>query len=285
MKINLEELAKHGATLGYTLKQIAEYHTLSYPAFKASLKSTGYTHPRGMALHKLRIETAYDCSLDDVIRNLVQDGLGTVETAKALAMDAKTLKTYCAGSGIDLNKNKPIPKHFDNIIAATRSRQRERKDLVWINSASGERKYASEVARELGVSLSTVLRHHEEGLTLEQMRKKEFTAKVDQTVTIGGVTRSFREWCDKNQIQVPTAMKRARAGYSLADAVTLPTCFRSNVIACGENYIDSQGRVVEVQKIDEGFLEDEVLYQGSVLSGRLPKSVFSDRFKRTNEQR
>lgn len=285
VKINLVELAKDGATLGYTLKQIAEFHTLSYTGLKAALKSAGYTHPRGIALHKLRIETAYDCSLNDVIRNMVLDGLGTVETAKALGMDAKTLKTYCTGNGIELNKNKPIPKRYEKIIAATCSRQRDRADLVWVSSSSGERLYASEVARELGVSYKTVIRYHEQGLTLEGMRDKDLIPKVEKPITISGVTLTFREWCSKNQIQLGTALKRVRSGYSFIEAVTMPTGFKSRQVNCGDNFVDSQGLFVIVRNVEEGFLEDEIVYQGKTLSGRLPKSVFSDRFKRANEQR
>lgn len=286
MDINLVDLARLGARQGYTLKQISELHGLSYQVLKTSLKSAGYTHPRGIALHKLRIETASGCSLDDVIRSLVQKGHGTVEVAKLLGMDAKTLKTYCASNEIHLNKNKPIPKRFDNIIAATRSRQRERNDLVWIRSSSGEKKYASEVARELRVSPSTIYKYHKHGLSYEQMCDMNFTSKVNQHITIDGETHTFREWCEKNAIQVATAMKRVRAGYLLSEAVTLPVGFKTglcddaNAINPGSRYADGQGQIVLVQKVEEGFLEDDVLYQGTNLAGRLPMSIFAYRFKR-----
>lgn len=204
-------------------------------------------------------------------------------------MDAKTLKTYCDGIGVELIKKKPIPKNFENIIAATRARQRERDDLVWINSTSGERKYASEVAKEIGVSLPTIRKYHEQGLSLEQMRHKDFTSKAERPVTIDGVTRSFREWCDMNQIQMGTAMKRARDGYTLANAVTQPTRFKassgSKQVICGASYIDSLGNIVVVKNVEEGFLENDVLYIGRSLSGRLPMSDFLQKFEKANEQR
>lgn len=167
----LVDLAIDGANKGKSLKVLAEGLDISYSTFKHHLKASGYSHPKGIELHKIRIEYEYNKPMLHVIQELSNQKKGPVDISSLLGIDPKTIKKFCHENNIQLIRQKTAPKNYQNIIKAIKSRVRERKNLVWIGDEDNKM-YLSEVARKLGLSPATICKYNKQGLTLDQMMEK-----------------------------------------------------------------------------------------------------------------
>ena len=170
-KNKLIELAIDGANKGKSLKVIAEESGRVYSTLKHHLNTLGYSHPKGIELHKTRIQHDYNEPMLNVIQRLSNQKKGMADISSLLGIDPKTLKKFCSENNIKIIKQKTAPKNYQNIIKAIKSRVRERKNLVWIGDEDNKM-YSSEVARKLGLSPATICKYNKQGLTLEQMMEK-----------------------------------------------------------------------------------------------------------------
>ena len=126
---SLLSLAEEYGSRGISLKTMSSEIDVNYSVLKEYLSALNYKHPIGLALIENRIFHESGYTLKDLLIVYIDEDKSRNEAAKELAIDNRTIQKASDIYGLTWLRKKPAPKHFENIIAATRKRQAKRNDL------------------------------------------------------------------------------------------------------------------------------------------------------------
>ncbi|MBC3871508.1 hypothetical protein [Undibacterium oligocarboniphilum] len=129
--------------------------TLNYSSLKQALALRGYVHPVGIQLTAAKIQHETGWSLPEYIQLMMKENLCCQQMADELQVDSKTLRKFAQSIDLEIPKSKPVPRQFENIVAALRSRARHRADLRWIEH-NGERLCVAQWATLTGIPAETI---------------------------------------------------------------------------------------------------------------------------------